>query len=54
MLEIIFLLLVLDSRIPHLHLNNEKPEKIKVKLEKTIMMILAVTLHNIPEGNKLR
>ena len=48
-LGIIFLL-VLDSVIPHLHLNNEKPEGIKAKLKKTTMMIFAVTLHNIPEG----
>ena len=46
----IFFLLVLDSIIPHLHLNSDKPEGLKAKLEKTTMMILAVTLHNIPEG----
>ncbi len=49
MLGIIFLL-VLDSVIPHLHLNNEKPEGIKAKLKKTTMIVFAVTLHNIPEG----
>ena len=43
-------LLVLDSVIPHLHLNNDKPEGIKAKLKKTTMMVFAVTLHNIPEG----
>ena len=43
-------LLILDSVIPHLHLNNSKPEGIKAKLKKTTMMVLAVTLHNIPEG----
>ena len=43
-------LLVLDSVIPHLHLQSEKPEGIKSKLKKTTMMVLAVTLHNIPEG----
>ena len=46
----ILFLLILDRIIPHLHLNNEKPEGLKAKLEKTTMMILAVTLHNIPEG----
>ena len=46
----IFFLLVLDSIIPHLHLNSDKPEGLKAKLEKTTMMVLAVTLHNIPEG----
>lgn len=43
-------LLILDSLIPHLHLNNDKPEGIKAKLKKTTMLVLAVTLHNIPEG----
>ena len=45
-----FFLLILDSIIPHLHLNSDKPEGLKAKLEKTTMMVLAVTLHNIPEG----
>ena len=49
LLGIIFLL-VLDSVIPHLHLNSSKPEGMKAKLKKTTMMVLAVTLHNIPEG----
>lgn len=43
-------LLVLDSSIPHLHLETDKPEGIKSKLKKTTMMLFAVTLHNIPEG----
>ncbi len=43
-------LLLLDSVIPHLHLNAEKAEGVKSRLAKTTMMILAVTLHNIPEG----
>ncbi len=42
--------LVLDSLIPHLHLKSDKPEGVKSKLKKTTMMVLAVTLHNIPEG----
>ena len=46
----ILFLLVLDSIIPHLHLNSNEPEGIKSKLQKTTMMVLAVTLHNIPEG----
>ncbi len=49
MLGIIFLL-ILDSIIPHLHLNNKEPEGIKTKLKDEIMLVLAVTLHNIPEG----
>ena len=43
-------LLVLDQLIPHLHLDTDVPEGRKSKLEKSIMMVLAVTLHNIPEG----
>lgn len=46
----IVFLLILDSLIPHLHLNNNKQEGIKAKLKKTTMMVFAVTLHNIPEG----
>ena len=49
LLGIIFLL-VLDSVIPHMHLDNDKPEGVKSKLKKTTMMVFAVTLHNIPEG----
>ena len=48
-LGILFLLL-LDSVIPHLHLNTDKAEGLRSKLKKTTMMVLAVTLHNIPEG----
>lgn len=43
-------LLVLDSVIPHIHLGSEEPEGIKMPLKKTTMLVLAVTLHNIPEG----
>lgn len=49
LLGIIFLL-ILDSIIPHMHLDSEKPEGVKSKLKKTTMLVLAVTLHNIPEG----
>ena len=40
----IFFLLILDSLIPHLHLNSDKPEGVKSKLKETTMMVLAVTL----------
>ena len=49
LLGIVFLL-VLDSLVPHMHLESEKPEGMKSKLKKTTMMVFAVTLHNIPEG----
>ena len=48
-LGILFLLL-LDSVIPHLHLYAEKAEGVRSKAAKTTMMLLAVTLHNVPEG----
>lgn len=46
----ILFLLLLDSVIPHLHLNAEQSEGPKSKLQRATMMVLAVTLHNIPEG----
>ena len=48
-LGILFLLL-LDHIIPHLHRNSEQAEGPKSQLQRTTMMVLAVTLHNIPEG----
>ncbi len=48
-LGILFLLL-LDCIIPHLHMNSDKAEGLSANLKKTTMMVLAVTLHNIPEG----
>ena len=42
-------LLILDKVIPHMHL-DESQEGLKSNLQKTTMMVLAVTLHNIPEG----
>ena len=48
-LGILFLLL-LDRIIPHLHVNAGQAEGLKSKAKKTTMMVLAVTLHNIPEG----
>lgn len=46
----IFFLLILDRVIPHLHQGSNEPEGPKVTLKKTTMLVLAVTLHNIPEG----
>ena len=43
-------LLGLDSLIPHLHLESTEPEGLEANLKKTTMLVLAVTLHNIPEG----
>ena len=43
-------LLILDKLIPHLHLYAEKAEGSKSRISKTAMLLLAVTIHNIPEG----
>lgn len=46
----ILFLLMLDRSIPHLHLDAETAEGPKSRFSKTTMLLLAVTLHNIPEG----
>lgn len=46
----VLFLLALDHLIPHLHADSEQAEGPKTKLGRTTMMVLAVTLHNIPEG----
>ena len=40
----------LDHLIPHLHVGSEEAEGPKSRLGRTTMMVLAVTLHNIPEA----
>ncbi len=44
------LLFLLDRLLPHLHIGADKPEGIHSSLKRTTMLVLAVTLHNIPEG----
>ena len=46
----ILFLLALDRLIPHLHLGSSEPEGPHVALKRTTILVLAVTLHNIPEG----
>jgi len=46
----ILFLLVLDRVIPHLHQGSDEPEGPRTNLQRTTMLVLAVTLHNIPEG----
>jgi len=46
----ILFLLLLDHIIPHLHVRINQTEGPKSKLTRTAMLVLAVTLHNIPEG----
>ena len=43
-------LLILDQVIPHQHLDSPCPEGTPCKAKKSTMLMLAVTLHNIPEG----
>ena len=43
-------LLLLDKLIPHMHMHDECPEGIECGLGKSTMMVLAVALHNLPEG----
>ena len=43
-------LLALDQIIPHLHLNSQCPEGTQCNLGKSTMLVLAVALHNLPEG----
>lgn len=46
----ILFLLLMDRWVPHMHQGSEESEGPKVGLKKTTMLVLAVTLHNIPEG----
>lgn len=43
-------LMLLDRLMPHLHIGSSKPEGVHANLKRTTMIVLAVTLHNIPEG----
>lgn len=43
-------LFLLDKILPHLHIDQDKPEGMKSSFKRTTMLVLAVTLHNIPEG----
>ncbi len=45
-----FSLLLFDSLVPHLHVDSPEPEGLKSGLGRSTMLVLAVTLHNIPEG----
>ena len=46
----VLFLLLLDHMIPHLHVGSDQAEGPKSKLGRSTMMMLAVTLHNSPEG----
>ncbi|MCB9425971.1 MAG: ZIP family metal transporter [Flavobacteriales bacterium] len=40
----------LDKILPHLHINFKEAEGVKSPLQRTTLLVLAITLHNIPEG----
>ncbi len=46
----ILFLLFLDTVTPHLHMNSDEPEGPESNLKNTTKLVLAVTIHNIPEG----
>lgn len=49
LLGILFLLLM-DQFLPHLHAGSEEPEGVGTSWKRTTLLVMAVTLHNIPEG----
>lgn len=46
----ILFLLLLDKAVPHLHMNSSRAEGPKSSLQKQALLVMAVTLHNLPEG----
>ena len=46
----VLFLFILDKLVPHIHAKSDEQEGVKSKLHRSTMMVLAVTLHNIPEG----
>lgn len=46
----ILFLFLLDHAVPHLHLNSSRAEGPESSLQKQVLLVLAVTLHNLPEG----
>lgn len=49
----IIFLLILDSFMPHLHLDQKKQEGIKIKLRNSTMLVMSVTFHNIPKAQEV-
>ncbi len=40
----------IDKLLPHMHLGQPKPEGVKTSFKRSILLVLSITLHNIPEG----
>lgn len=43
-------LLAIDKLVPHIHMDKKQPEGLRSRMDKTTMLLMAVTIHNIPEG----
>ena len=43
-------LYAIDKLLPHLHIGQKKPEGVKSSFKRSILLVLSITLHNIPEG----
>jgi ZIP family zinc transporter len=43
-------LYAVDKLLPHLHLGQNKPEGVKTSFKRSLLLVLSITLHNIPEG----
>jgi ZIP family zinc transporter len=43
-------LYAIDKLLPHIHLGQKQPEGVKSSLKRSILLVLSITLHNIPEG----
>ncbi|MCK4552401.1 MAG: ZIP family metal transporter [Tenericutes bacterium] len=43
-------LLVVDRVLPHIHMESNHKEGVKTSWQRSVLLVLAITLHNIPEG----
>ncbi|MBO6258422.1 MAG: ZIP family metal transporter [Succinivibrio sp.] len=43
-------LIMLDKSLPHLHMWEKKPEGPRIELNRNVLLFIAITIHNIPEG----
>ena len=45
-----FFLWLADRLIPHMHIKDDQPEGLPSHLRRSVLLVLSITLHNIPEG----